>query len=193
VVRDGVGVLRRADSTLAVSDATWTACAPALPEDVGVWVLLLDEEPAPTPLFALSEAARFAYDGWVYEVTEVTSGGVAYAGTGEALGRVEAASTREVSGIYELAVSVGGEVATLEVTADHPFWSPTQRAFVRVMNLEVGARLETRSGGTAIVVGKTWRPGAVTVHNLEVAGLHHYVVHVGSEGSSRVQPLAGPV
>jgi len=78
-------------------------------------------------------------------------------------------------------VSVGGEVATLEVTADHPFWSPTQRAFVRVMNLEVGARLETRSGGTAIVVGKTWRPSAVTVYNLEVAGLHHYVVHVGDD------------
>jgi hypothetical protein len=99
VVRDGVGVLGRPDSTLAVSDATWTACAPALPEDVGYWVLSLDEEDAPTPLFALPEGARFAYDGRVYEVTEVTSGGVAYAGTGEALGRVEAASTREASGI----------------------------------------------------------------------------------------------
>jgi len=181
VVRDGVGVLGRTDGTLALADDMWTAGAAAVPEDVGAWVLSLDDEPAPTPLFALPEGSRFAYDGWVYEVTEVTSGGVAYTGTGEALGRVEAASTREVSGIYELDVSVGGEVATLEVTADHPFWSPTQRAFVRVMNLEVGARLETRSGGTAIVVGKTWRPGAVTVHNLEVAGLHHYVVHVGDD------------
>ena len=59
-------------------------------------------------------------------------------------------------------------------TPEHPFYAPEVGKYVSLRHLEVGARLHTLGGGTAVLVGKTWRQGGVEVFNLEVDGGHNF-------------------
>lgn len=66
----------------------------------------------------------------------------------------------------------------LETTANHPFWSETDRAWTDAGALEAGDLLLTSGGRRIAVTGVREHTGARTMHDLTVEGLHTYYVAV---------------
>jgi RHS repeat-associated protein len=72
-----------------------------------------------------------------------------------------------------------GEEETLQVTADHPFWSTTE-GWIGAQELTQGEAIELRSEGWSKLVSSASVARKATVYNIEVADLHTYFV--GEQG-----------
>ena len=95
--------------------------------------------------------------------------------TGEVLSRVVHTFERVPEGVIDAEVRFAdGRTEVLSATPEHPVYAPEAGKYVSLRHLEVGARLHTLGGGTAVLVGKTWRQGGVEVFNLEVDGGHNF-------------------
>ncbi len=119
---------------------------------------------------------RFAFQGRVYasfggaRVEEVQE-------TGEVLGRVVNTFARTADAVIDLDVAYpDGSRDTLTGTPEHPFWVPSERDYVALMDLAVGTVLRTYGGSEATVLGLTLRKGDVEVYDIEVEGLHNFFV-----------------
>ena len=86
-------------------------------------------------------------------------------------GTVLACMVREVAGTLEL--TVGGE--TIRTTSEHPFWVPGS-GWLTASDLRPGTRLLSGSGARLTVDAMRRIDGAATVYNMEVGGLHTYLV-----------------
>ncbi|MFD6556047.1 polymorphic toxin-type HINT domain-containing protein [Streptomyces sp. NPDC058398] len=80
----------------------------------------------------------------------------------------------------ELSIATKNGVEKLTATNKHPFWSPSQDAWISAAALEPGMTLRTETGATVIVTGN--RPFAkhARTYNLTVADLHTYYVVAGT-------------
>jgi hypothetical protein len=73
----------------------------------------------------------------------------------------------------------GGYDSSLTATAEHPFWVPTSKQWVKAVDLAPGMWLRT-SAGTYVQVGAIKQQTAVQrVYNMTVGDLHTYYVLVG--------------
>ncbi|OYN90360.1 hypothetical protein CGZ91_09385, partial [Parenemella sanctibonifatiensis] len=70
------------------------------------------------------------------------------------------------------------ETETITTTEDHPFWSTTNKAFIRADQLQPGDQVLTADGATHTVTGTTPNAGSGAAYNLSVANIHTY--HVGN-------------
>jgi RHS repeat-associated protein len=84
--------------------------------------------------------------------------------------------------MVDLTVSDGaGKTGILLTTAEHPFWSVTDDAWVNAEDLRPGDRLLSVDGRTAVTVTsvRVWT-GLEAMYNLTVDGIHTYYVMAGS-------------
>ena len=70
--------------------------------------------------------------------------------------------------------------SAIGATANHPFWSEDQMAWVEVGELALGERVRLHGGETATLSRKVRRPGWHKVYNLEIWRDHNF--HVGEGG-----------
>ena len=70
--------------------------------------------------------------------------------------------------------------SAIGATANHPFWSEDQMAWVEVGQLALGERVRLHGGKTATLTRKVPRPGRHKVYNLEIWRDHNF--HVGKGG-----------
>ncbi|MFI1769752.1 polymorphic toxin-type HINT domain-containing protein, partial [Streptomyces sp. NPDC020800] len=72
-----------------------------------------------------------------------------------------------------------GNLATLDTTANHPFWDDTTHAWVPAGRLRSGHSLNTAKNGHVQVAGVETKPGEADMYNLTVEDLHTYYVLAG--------------
>ncbi|MYX99402.1 hypothetical protein GT045_32530, partial [Streptomyces sp. SID486] len=80
----------------------------------------------------------------------------------------------------DLAVRTSGGTAHLTATREHPFWSPSEGAWIKAGELRSGMTLRTADGSTAAVKGNRGYTQHARTYNLTVDGLHTYYVFAGS-------------
>ncbi|MGI5183843.1 polymorphic toxin-type HINT domain-containing protein [Dactylosporangium sp. CA-152071] len=78
-------------------------------------------------------------------------------------------------------VDGAGVKATLETTANHPFWNESLDQWQRAGDLASGDQLVAPNGSTTVVIGSVVWTGAKYMHDLTVAQLHTYYVLAGSK------------
>ena len=150
-----------------------------------VWLLSPTEDPRVRPLTSVPPDALVAHQGHVYRTRHDAQGQLSHiTPTGDILTTVEQTHTSRVRVIVDLDIAFeDGGTDTIEVTPEHPFWHVDRQDWVEVWELQEGARLQVHGGGTAIVVGKTWRQGDFEVVNLGVRGpRNYYVGEAGGDG-----------
>ncbi|MFD5078165.1 RHS repeat-associated core domain-containing protein [Streptomyces sp. NPDC058371] len=79
----------------------------------------------------------------------------------------------------ELSIATSRGIEKLTATHEHPFWSPSEQAWIAAGDLESGMTLLTDSGGTVIVTGSHAYTKRASTYNLTVEGLHAYYVLAG--------------
>lgn len=96
---------------------------------------------------------------------------------GEDLTRVVTAADGRIyeGAIVTVVVEIGGRIAKVSGTPEHPFWAVSRHQWVPVGELVVGDRLDGRDGDVA-VVGREVAFVRVPVFSLSVAGAHSYRV-----------------
>ncbi|MGW4776941.1 TreTu family toxin [Streptomyces filamentosus] len=79
------------------------------------------------------------------------------------------------------ALSLSTEEGTEKLTAthEHPFWSPSERAWIEARQLQVGMTLLTNDGATVLVTGNQPFTQHARTYNLTVDDLHTYYVLAG--------------
>ena len=87
--------------------------------------------------------------------------------------KIVALLTKEVTGYYKLTFSSGD---ILQVTAEHPFWSPAEKCWVPVKELKVSGEVLLLSKEKVTLVQKIFVNETVSVHNITVDNLHTYFV-----------------
>ena len=75
-----------------------------------------------------------------------------------------------------LLVKHSGEDKPLEPTPQHRFMSLDRNDWIAAEDLEVGERLQTKTGQIVTVESVSEKPGLHDVYNIEVEGEHHYFV-----------------
>ncbi|MGW0425851.1 polymorphic toxin-type HINT domain-containing protein [Streptomyces sp. NPDC002990] len=80
----------------------------------------------------------------------------------------------------ELTVATAQGTAKLTATHEHPFWSPSQAAWVEASDLRVGMTLRAIDGSTVTVAANRSFGKIARTYNLTVADLHTYYVLAGS-------------
>ncbi|MFI8104012.1 polymorphic toxin-type HINT domain-containing protein [Streptomyces sp. NPDC086023] len=78
-----------------------------------------------------------------------------------------------------LSIATENGIETLTATYEHPFWSPSARAWMNAQDLKPGMTLLTDDGTTVIVTGNKPFSKHATTYNLTVADLHTYYVLAG--------------
>jgi RHS repeat-associated protein len=73
----------------------------------------------------------------------------------------------------------GSASATLEATANHPFWVSNLHAWAQASQLRPGDHLQTTAGHSAVVVATHAHDAKTTVYNLTVDTTHTYYVVAG--------------
>ncbi|RBM04651.1 polymorphic toxin-type HINT domain-containing protein [Streptomyces sp. PT12] len=125
-------------------------------------------------------------DGTALPIEDVEIGDVVMATdpeTGETSPRTV---TAEITGtgiknVVTLAVATTeGTSTTITATDGHPFWSPSQSAWLEAADLTPGTTLLTKDGTQTTVTATTHTTTATTVHNLTVEGIHTYYVLAGA-------------
>ncbi|MFJ3496736.1 polymorphic toxin-type HINT domain-containing protein [Streptomyces sp. NPDC086091] len=79
----------------------------------------------------------------------------------------------------ELSIATDDGVEKLTATFEHPFWSPSEHAWVDAAALKSGMTLLTDKGDTVIVVGNRPFAERARTYNLTVDDLHTYYVLAG--------------
>jgi hypothetical protein len=79
----------------------------------------------------------------------------------------------------ELTVATAQGTEKLTATHEHPFWSPSQKAWVKASELRVGMTLRTIDGSTVAVEGNRSFSEIARTYNLTVDDLHTYYVLAG--------------
>ncbi|MGX2993299.1 polymorphic toxin-type HINT domain-containing protein [Streptomyces sp. JNUCC 64] len=82
--------------------------------------------------------------------------------------------------LNELSIATEDGIRKLTATHDHPFWSPSEDAWLEAHQLEPGMTLRTDEGDTVIVTGNREYTRHARTYNLTVEGLHSYYVLAGS-------------
>ncbi|MFI6006216.1 polymorphic toxin-type HINT domain-containing protein [Streptomyces sp. NPDC051366] len=80
----------------------------------------------------------------------------------------------------ELKISTSAGVEELTATFEHPFWSPSQNAWVDAADLVSGMTLLTSTGETVTVVNNVPYQQRATTYNLTIEDLRTYYVLAGS-------------
>jgi len=163
---------------LSSADATFDAEAVAEVPNRDDWVLVLgDELEAGHRLLAeIVHGEQFAFDGRVYDAKRDETG-LAIRATSNVLGKVVNNFVRIAPEVVDVTISYSdGHVDRLTGTPNHPFWVPAVDDYVALEDLEVGTVLRTYGGSEATVLGLTWKPGEVEVYDIEVEGLHNFLV-----------------
>lgn len=88
--------------------------------------------------------------------------------------------TEGVKELNSLSIESSAGVDELVTTREHPFWSPSEKAWVNAGDLKPGASLLTDAGATVHVVANRPFTKYVKTYNFTVANLHTYHVKVGS-------------
>ncbi|MGW7176580.1 TreTu family toxin [Streptomyces xanthophaeus] len=79
----------------------------------------------------------------------------------------------------QLQIATPDGISGLTATHEHPFWSPSQGAWVVAADLRAGMSLRTSDGDVVIVVGNTPYTSHATTYNLTVDDHHTYYVLAG--------------
>ncbi|MEV0990410.1 polymorphic toxin-type HINT domain-containing protein [Streptomyces sp. NPDC049949] len=79
----------------------------------------------------------------------------------------------------KLSIATEDGIEELTATHEHPFWSPSQNAWLEAGDLAAGMSLLTSSGKTAIVTANEPYTGHAKTYNLTVDELHTYYVLAG--------------
>ncbi|WP_199444064.1 polymorphic toxin-type HINT domain-containing protein [Umezawaea beigongshangensis] len=69
----------------------------------------------------------------------------------------------------------------MTATDGHPFWIDDQRSWVNAEDLEVGDRLRTADGSTALVSDSDVRSEVLKVYNLTVDGIRTFYAGIPNE------------
>ncbi|CAL9325026.1 polymorphic toxin-type HINT domain-containing protein [Streptomyces sp. SudanB91_2054] len=80
----------------------------------------------------------------------------------------------------ELAIATEDGIEELTATHEHPFWSPSEHAWVAAGDLKPGMTLRTNEGDTVIVTGNRSFSMKARTYNLTVDDLHTYYVLAGA-------------
>ncbi|TDC48656.1 type IV secretion protein Rhs [Jiangella ureilytica] len=100
---------------------------------------------------------------------------------------------RELADVEVEDVDGDGTQERLETTANHPFWSETDRTWTDAGALEAGDLLLTSGGRRVTVTGVRAHHGARTMHDLTVEGLNTYYVAVdGADALVHNNPASCP-
>ncbi|MFD4833898.1 polymorphic toxin-type HINT domain-containing protein [Streptomyces uncialis] len=79
----------------------------------------------------------------------------------------------------DLSIATEDGVRKLAATHDHPFWSPSEDAWLEARQLKPGMTLSTDDGDTVIVTGNHEYTRHARTYNLTVEDLHSYYVLAG--------------
>ncbi|MFB9588402.1 polymorphic toxin-type HINT domain-containing protein [Streptomyces racemochromogenes] len=85
-------------------------------------------------------------------------------------------ATEDDKHFNKLSLVTGAGVEELTATQEHPFWSPSENAWINAADLKPGMSLATDVGGTAIVAGNESYTGHAKTYNLTIEDLHTYYV-----------------
>ncbi|WP_241845543.1 polymorphic toxin-type HINT domain-containing protein [Streptomyces sp. CB02261] len=88
--------------------------------------------------------------------------------------------TQEAKHLNTLSIATPDGAKNLTATAEHPFWSPSQHAWVAAKDLQPGMTLLTDKGNTVVVKGNNSSVKYVKTYNFTVADLHTYYVLAGN-------------
>jgi RHS repeat-associated protein/uncharacterized repeat protein (TIGR01451 family) len=169
-----------ADRVLAGGDEP----AAALP-GAGSLVLLLGEDTRHQLVDRLEDGDAFAFGGHVFEARRGVNDRIVVRDTGSVLARVGGTFVHETRAIVDAEILYeDGRTEVVNATGNHPFYVPSEEAFLDLDDVEVGTELETGDGRPAVLTRKTYRNGDFEVYNFSVTSFHNYFV-----GSSA--PLGG--
>ncbi len=191
LIEDGLEVRGwAAVEDLAEADATWVAEAAHRVPAVDDWVLVFGDG-ADAGHWRLSEVEpgnRFAFQGRVFETSDADAdGNLEVRTTEQVLSRVVETFVRQSNTVIDAEIQYeDGTVEVITGTPEHPFYVPALKDWVPLGDLAEGTELHVDSGGSAILVGKTWRQGDFTVYNFEVEGQHNYFVSAAGSNSAGV-------
>ncbi|MEU0204784.1 polymorphic toxin-type HINT domain-containing protein [Streptomyces canus] len=79
----------------------------------------------------------------------------------------------------ELSIATEDGIEHLTATYEHPFWSPSEQAWIKAGDLSAGMALLTDEGDTVVVTGNRAYTDHVRTYNLTVDDLHTYYVLAG--------------
>ncbi|MBA2806747.1 hypothetical protein E0500_004580 [Streptomyces sp. KM273126] len=79
----------------------------------------------------------------------------------------------------ELSIATDDGIEQLTATYEHPFWSPSQQAWIEAGDLTAGMALLTDEGDTVVVTGNRAYTDRARTYNLTVDDLHTYYVLAG--------------
>ncbi|MPY62785.1 polymorphic toxin-type HINT domain-containing protein [Streptomyces spongiae] len=80
----------------------------------------------------------------------------------------------------ELSIATDDGIEQLTATYEHPFWSPSEQAWIEAGDLTAGMALLTDEGDTVVVTGNRAYSDHVRTYNLTVGDLHTYYVLAGT-------------
>ncbi|WP_338677871.1 polymorphic toxin-type HINT domain-containing protein [Streptomyces sp. SCSIO 30461] len=89
-------------------------------------------------------------------------------------------STKGVKKLHELSIKTSAATKKITATAEHPFWIPAKRAWVKAGELKPGMMLATADGSRAKVTENRAYTKLVRTYNFTVADLHTYYVLAGT-------------
>ncbi|WP_166682983.1 polymorphic toxin-type HINT domain-containing protein [Streptomyces aquilus] len=144
----------------------------------------------------LPEANVLMADGTAKEIQDVQVGDKILA-TNPENGETEARTvlatiiTEDDKDFTEVAVRTSDGVAEVIATNHHPFWSPSEHAWVDAVDLEKGMTLRTETGAVVTVGATHSLHRKQETRNLTVDGLHTYYVRAG-DTSVLVHNAGGP-
>jgi hypothetical protein len=81
--------------------------------------------------------------------------------------------------LNELSITTPDGVEQLVATHEHPFWSPSEGAWIEAGDLEAGVTLRTDEGVTVVVTANRAYEQVATTYNLTIADIHTYYVLAG--------------
>lgn len=88
--------------------------------------------------------------------------------------------TKEDKDFTELTVEISGSKSKVTATGHHPFWSPSERAWVDASGLKSGMTLLSEGGSTVTVDATRSFHQLLETRNLTVDGIHTYYVLAGN-------------
>ncbi|MEV6731575.1 polymorphic toxin-type HINT domain-containing protein [Streptomyces sp. NPDC051364] len=88
-------------------------------------------------------------------------------------------ATNDDKHFNKLNIATSDGIEELTATYEHPFWSPSQNAWVAAADLAAGMSLRTSSGNTVVVVANEAYTERATTYNLTVGDFHTYYVLAG--------------
>lgn len=124
-------------------------------------------------------------DGKTKDIEDIRRGDTVLATdpvTGETSGREISATivTDDDKRFNELAIATREGEKRLRATHEHPFWSPSEKAWVEASDLRRGMTLRSRDGSAVAVQANRAFDRNARTYNLTVDGLHTYYVLAGA-------------